>query len=128
MYYFFMYKIFEGVQSKILLTAILIECFVHVFGFKLLGPIMFFPLLKQDTSTLKSCRASSTFDEDLERMLSERAPRQRTPDIKGEGDVRDLGCPERDYTETAGEWKEVMGSFLAFFKSSVNKLKAHCSV
>ncbi|XP_077098427.1 uncharacterized protein tex14 isoform X1 [Siphateles boraxobius] len=46
-------------------------------------------------------RASSTFDEDLERMLSERAPRQRTTDIKGEGDVRDLGCPERDCIETA---------------------------
>lgn len=42
MYYFFMYNILEGVQSKILQTAILIEYFVHVFGFKFLGHIMFF--------------------------------------------------------------------------------------
>lgn len=92
-----MYNILEGVQSKILLTAILIECFVHVFGFKLLGPIMSFPLLKQtkkeDTFTLKSCRASSTLDVDLEKMLSARAP-----DKKGEGDVRD--CPEKDYIDS----------------------------
>ncbi|KAG1970412.1 inactive serine/threonine-protein kinase TEX14-like [Pimephales promelas] len=47
-------------------------------------------------------RASSTLDEDLERMHSERVPRQRTPDIKAEGDVKDLDCPERDYIETAG--------------------------
>ncbi|KAK7120668.1 hypothetical protein R3I94_020605 [Phoxinus phoxinus] len=40
-------------------------------------------------------RASSTFDEDLKRMDLERAP-----ELKGEGDVRDLGCPERDYIET----------------------------
>ncbi|RXN04311.1 inactive serine threonine- kinase TEX14-like isoform X1 [Labeo rohita] len=59
-------------------------------------------------------RASSTLDEDLQRMLLERATEQRTTtdpgslmaqsDIKGEGDVRDdLGCPEADYIETAAE-------------------------
>jgi len=79
----------------------LIERFIHVFG---LGSIMFFPHPKQTKiTTLKSCRASSTLDEDLERMHSERVPRQRTPDIKAEGDVKDLDCPERDYIETAGE-------------------------
>ncbi|XP_016401862.1 uncharacterized protein LOC107734426 [Sinocyclocheilus rhinocerous] len=57
-------------------------------------------------------RASFTLDEDLQRMLLERATEQRTPrdsgslvsqsDIKGEGDVReDLGCPEGDYIETS---------------------------
>lgn len=36
-------------------------------------------------------------------------------EIKGEGDVRE-GCPEGVYIETAGEWIEVMGTFLASFK------------
>ncbi|XP_016133369.1 transcription factor SPN1-like [Sinocyclocheilus grahami] len=62
-------------------------------------------------------RASSTLDEDLQRMFLERATEQRNlrdpgsllSDIKGDGDVReDLCCPEGDYIETAaGTWIEV---------------------
>ncbi|XP_016338585.1 uncharacterized protein LOC107686188 [Sinocyclocheilus anshuiensis] len=63
-------------------------------------------------------RASSTLDEDLQRMFLERATEQRNPrdpgsllsDIKGEGDVReDLGCPEGDYIETAAECINKLG-------------------
>ncbi|KTF89613.1 hypothetical protein cypCar_00020367 [Cyprinus carpio] len=63
-------------------------------------------------------RASSTLDEDLQRMFLERATEQRNPrdpgslvsDIKGEGDVReDLGPPEGDYIETAAECINKLG-------------------
>ncbi|XP_073685337.1 uncharacterized protein tex14 [Garra rufa] len=65
-------------------------------------------------------RASSTLDEDLQRMILERATEERTPrdpgslmsqsDIKGEGDVReDISCPEGDYIETAAECINKLG-------------------
>ncbi|XP_043107086.1 uncharacterized protein LOC122353190 isoform X2 [Puntigrus tetrazona] len=63
-------------------------------------------------------RASSTLDEDLERMFLKRATEHKNPrepgslmsDMKGEGDVReDLSCPEGDYIETASECLNKLG-------------------
>ncbi|CAM4729770.1 unnamed protein product [Leuciscus chuanchicus] len=67
-------------------------------------------------------RASSTLDEDLDIVV-----RQRTPEIKGgEGDEWDLGCLERDYTETAEVINELgEGTETAIQENHPNRVLEH---